>query len=115
MLKLISYLSLLCFMLSCVTPPEAESPSTKKLAEGPYAKKLRASKATYPFERWKELYANGLTQYTEANCNACKEIFDGLIEDLIDAGENAQAETKLAIFKKAILKTNVLNEQCDMP
>lgn len=102
MLKLISYLSLICFMMSCASPE----------AESPYAKKLHAAKTTYPFEHWEDLYAQGLTQYTEANCNACQQIFDELIEGLINAGENAQTETKLVLFKEAILKTNVLNEQC---
>lgn len=90
------------FIMSCSEPK----------VESRYAKKLHACKATYPFERWKNLYAQGLTQYTEANCNSCKQLFDDLIESLIDAGENAQTETKLSIFKEAILKTNVLNKQC---
>ena len=102
MLKLINYFCLLCIMVSCASPE----------AQSPYAKRLHAAKTAYPFEHWKEMYTQGLTQYTDANCNACKQIFDELIEGLIKAGENAPAETKLSIFKEAILKTNVLNQQC---
>ena len=102
MLKLITCLSALFLVMSCSSPK----------ADSPYAKKLHASKAVYPFEKWKGLYAHGLTQYTEANCNACRQIFDELIEELIDAGENASAATKLSLFKEAILKTNTLNERC---
>lgn len=102
MLKFITCFSALFLLVSCSSPK----------VDNAYAQKLHASKAVYPFEKWKGLYAQGLTQYTESNCNACKQIFDDLIEDLIDAGENARAEAKLSLFKEAILKTNALNERC---
>jgi hypothetical protein len=78
-----------------------------------YKNKLLDAKQYYPFNRWRESYGNGLTQYTEINCNKAKKIFDDLISDLIAAGENISEEAKVQLFKKAILKTNILNDEIE--
>jgi hypothetical protein len=78
-----------------------------------YKNKLLASKAFYPFERWRENYNEGLTQYTKENCNKIKKVFDDLITSLVEIGENAGEEQKKQFFKTAILKTNQLNEEID--
>jgi hypothetical protein len=78
-----------------------------------YKNKLLASKAFYPFGRWRENYNEGLTQYTKENCNKIKKVFDDLIISLIEIRENASEEQKKQLFKIAILKTNELNEEID--
>lgn len=78
-----------------------------------YQKKLLATKECYPFERWRESYDDGLTQYTKENCNKTKKIFDDLITALADIGENASEEQKKELFKIAIIKTNKLSDEID--
>ncbi|NII83878.1 MULTISPECIES: hypothetical protein [unclassified Pedobacter] len=78
-----------------------------------YKNKLLATKAFYPFDRWRQNYNNGLTQYTTENCNKVKKVFDDLISSLIEIGVNAGEEQKKQLFKTAILKTNQLNEEID--
>ncbi|MFT3934120.1 MAG: hypothetical protein QM726_10930 [Chitinophagaceae bacterium] len=78
-----------------------------------YQSKLIAAKQFYPFESWRESYKNGMTQYTEANCNKTKKIFDDLISSLITIGKNASESEKIEQFKIAILKTNKLSEEID--
>lgn len=75
-----------------------------------YTDQILATKQFYPFEHWKTRYDNGLTQYTEENCNKTQKAFDELINGLIKIGENASETQKTALFKAAILKTNQLNE-----
>ena len=78
-----------------------------------YQNKLLATKQFYPFEKWRASYNDGLTQYTKANCDKTKKIFDDLITALIKLGENASEEQKIACFKTAILLTNELNEELE--
>jgi hypothetical protein len=80
-----------------------------------YQENLKATQNSYPFATWREAYNQGLTQYTDENCNKVKKIFDDLISELISAGESASEETKVQLFKKAILETNKLsNEHNDL-
>ncbi|MFM2225016.1 MAG: hypothetical protein RJA07_1218 [Bacteroidota bacterium] len=78
-----------------------------------YQNKLFAVKEFYPFERWRASYNEGLTQYTKANCDKTKKIFDDLIITLIRIGENASEEQKIACFKTAIFQTNQLNNELE--
>jgi hypothetical protein len=78
-----------------------------------YQKKLLAVKSFYPFDRWRESYQEGLTQYTKQNCDKTKRIFDDLISSLIDLGENGSEEQKKALFKTAIIKTNKLDNEIE--
>ena len=78
-----------------------------------YENKLNTTKKFYPFEKWVQSFSNGLTQYTPANCDKAKKIFDDLILDLVAIGEAANEKEKLEQFKKAILATNKLDEECD--
>jgi hypothetical protein len=76
-----------------------------------YQNKLLETKKHYPFDNWRKSFDDVLTQYTEENCTKTKKVFDDLIDDLIGAGENVSEDTKVEFFKKAILKTNDLNDQ----
>lgn len=78
-----------------------------------YQNKLLETKKHYPFDNWRKSFDGGLTQYTEENCTKPKKVFDNLIDDLIEAGENASENDKVELFKKAILKTNQLNDQIE--
>lgn len=78
-----------------------------------YQSKLLSTKQFYPFDRWRESYKDGLTQYTKENCDKTRKVFDDLIASLIKSGENASEEQKKELFKTAILKTNQLNEEID--
>lgn len=78
-----------------------------------YRNKLLATKAFYPFDRWRQNYNEGLPQYTAENCNKIKKVFDDLITSIIEKGANASEEQKKQLFKTAILKTNQLNEEID--
>jgi hypothetical protein len=86
---------------------------TTNKANADYQSKLFAIKQFYPFDRWRESYNNGLTQYTKENCDKTKKVFDDLIASLLKIGENAREEQKKELFKTAILKTNQLNEEID--
>lgn len=76
-----------------------------------YQNKLFATKEFYPFEKWRDNYSLGLTQYTEENCNKIKKVFDDLITSLIEIGKNASEAQKIKLFQTAILKTNQINEE----
>ncbi len=78
-----------------------------------YQERLSTVKENYPFERWRQSYDDGLTQYTQENCDKAKAIFDELINGLVTAGEDSDEATKVALFKKAIEQTNVLNKEID--
>lgn len=78
-----------------------------------YQNKLFATKQFYPFKNWRESYDDGLTQYTEENCNETKKVFDDLINSLVKIGENANEKDKVQLFKNAILRTNELNDEIE--
>lgn len=78
-----------------------------------YQKKLLATKEFYPFDRWRESYNDGLTQYTKENCEIIKKVFDDLISSLVDLGENGSEVQKKELFKIAIIKTNKLNDEIE--
>lgn len=91
----------------------AEQPKQTKAIDKEYESKLAAAKAFYPFKNWRENYKNGLTQYTEANCNKTKKVFDDLIDALAAIGKDAPENEKIDLFKTAILKTNQLNDEIE--
>jgi hypothetical protein len=72
-----------------------------------YTNKLNATKASYPFHRWR---SSGLDQYTPQACEAFSQVFDHLISDLNALGINAKEAAKLAAFETAVLALNVLDE-----
>jgi hypothetical protein len=82
-----------------------------------YSEKLLATKDSYFFEQWKEMYFgeegedDGMEQYTEENCNRAKEIMDNLIDELINLGENAEEYSKISSFQKAVEDYNELNDE----
>jgi len=78
-----------------------------------YQKKLSATKEFYPFDRWRESYNDGLTQYTKENCEKIKKVFDDLINSLAELGKNGSEEQKKELFKIAIIKTNKLNDEIE--
>ncbi|WP_131555280.1 hypothetical protein [Pedobacter frigiditerrae] len=78
-----------------------------------YQNKLLETKQFYPFDRWRESYNDGLTQYTKQNCDKTKKVFDDLIASLIDLGGNGSEAQKKELFKTAIIKTNKLNDEID--
>ncbi len=99
------------------TPKQTENNSTNidkaKQINVSYQSKLIATKQFYPFKNWRENYDEGLTQYTEENCNRTKKIFDDLIDSLIHIGEDANENEKIKQFKTAILNTNKMNDEID--
>ncbi len=78
-----------------------------------YESNLLGAKTNYPFDRWREGEAHGLDQYTEENCNAARAIFDKLIAQLINLGESASEENKMAQFKIAVESLNELNDEAE--
>lgn len=86
---------------------------SNKLIDAAYRDSLHKTKSFYPFDNWRKAYSDGLTQYSDANCNAAKKIFDDLISDLVKLGKTAKEADKISLFKKAVLKTNSLNEKTD--
>lgn len=74
-----------------------------------YKKILLETKKSYPFERWREAFDDGLEVYTEENCAAMENIFDELIANLIVKGENASESEKIEAFRAAIEATNELD------
>jgi hypothetical protein len=78
-----------------------------------YQTRPLATKQYYPFDNWRESYNEGLTHYTEKNCNAIKKVFDKLINSLIAIGESASEKQKVELFKNAILRTNELNDEIE--
>lgn len=79
-----------------------------------YAEKLNQTKSQCPFNRWAENNVEyGLDEYTPENCQAMAKIFDDLIVDLINKGENASAFEKVESFRVAIEATNEFNDKFD--
>ncbi len=77
-----------------------------------YPHKLLATKKDYPFEKWLAYSEgdDGMEQYTRPNCEAAATILDDLIEALIELGENATEDEKLALFQVAVESLNSLND-----
>lgn len=100
--------SLFLVMSSCGGQTENNKP-----IDPTYRDSLNKTKIFYPFDNWRKAYNDGLTQYTESNCNEAKKIFDDLISELVKLGKKAKEAEKISLFKKAILKTNALNEKTD--
>jgi hypothetical protein len=95
-------------MSSCTGQADSNKP-----IDTAYRDSLNTTKAFYPFDNWRNAYNDGLSQYTEGNCNQAKKIFDDLISDLIKLGKGAKEADKILLFKKAILRTNDLNAKTD--
>ena len=102
--KTLIFLALSIVLLSC---------NNTNKTDMEYQAKLNEAKKYYPFDKWREAFNDGLVQYTKENCNRAKQIFDNLILDLINIGENASEEDKIALFKKAILATNEHDTACE--
>lgn len=77
-----------------------------------YETNLFQAKEKYPFDEWKT-YAEDLEQYTEENCEATKHIFDTLLSNLVELGEDAREEDKLQKFQIAVEALNTLNDETD--
>ena len=86
---------------------------SNNLFDTTYRDTLIKTKEHYPFANWRKAYDNGMTQYSEQNCDKAKEIFDALISGLTVLGRNASEDLKVQQFKIAILKTNDLNDDTD--
>jgi hypothetical protein len=79
-----------------------------------YAEKLNRTKSHYPFNRWAENNVEyELEEYTPENCQTMAKIFDDLIADLINKGENAAETEKVESFRVAIEATNEFNDKFD--
>lgn len=80
-----------------------------------FTEKLNKTKELYPFSYWhEELFKESeMEVYTKDNCNAAKSIFDNLIDKLSSIGEEGTEEDKIALFKKAILDLNDLNNKLE--
>ncbi len=73
---------------------------------------LEKCKSEYPFKKWRNNGTEyGMEQYSEENCEAAEMIFDELIADLKTLPKEATAETKVIIFKYAVLATNSMDER----
>ena len=81
-----------------------------------YQSKLLATQKNYPFEKWLTYSEGdeGLEQYTRANCGAATTIFDDLIQSLIELGEGASEDEKIALFQRAVESLNGLNDETDL-
>jgi len=109
MAKIIGLVSIIVISLFASNITEAK-PIGVKMS---YSEKLEATKKQYPFKGWRENFKHGLVQYTEENCKKAQTIFDTLISDLIDLGENAKEARKVEHFKTAVISLNKLNEATD--
>ena len=84
-----------------------------------YLENLNATKANYPFDRWRTYYPNesnnfeGMEQYTSENCDKAQAIFDTLIDKLGELGENGTKSDKEKMFAIAIIALNDLNDETD--
>jgi hypothetical protein len=84
-----------------------------------YKEKLEATKASYPFNHWREMFFpededdEGMEQYTPENCDKAQAVLDNLINQLVLLGENADEADKVELFKNAILQLNDLNDSID--
>lgn len=88
----------------------SEKPVHKQPLDAAYADSLNKVKKDYPFENWKKNQHAGLPQYTDANCNAARQIFDNLLAELAALGKDASEADKIALFKAAIIRLNELND-----
>lgn len=81
-----------------------------------YQHKLLATKKDYPFEKWLTYSEgdDGMEQYTRANCDAAARVVDDLIESLIELGETADEDEKIARFQVAIESLNALNDETSL-
>ena len=70
-----------------------------------YAEQLNATKAGYPFDRWREFYQQDGPDAV-AECNAVEQLFDQLIAGLITLGADATEEAKMQLFQTAIEGSN---------
>ncbi len=81
-----------------------------------YKEKLEATKASYPFDKWREWFFpededdEGMEQYTPENCDKAQAVLDNLINQLVLLGENADEVDKVELFKNAIMQLNDLND-----
>src|SRR5882762_5310859 len=64
-----------------------------------YTAQFEEIKKNYPFANWRMRYKDGLTQYTESNCDKTQAIFDTLIGELITLGQEGKESVKLDLFK----------------
>lgn len=71
-----------------------------------YAEQLTAVKQEYPFAKWKAAVGNGLDMWTLEECDEMIDIFDRLIAQLIELGEDGAEEAKVALFEDAVDETN---------
>lgn len=84
-----------------------------------YKEKLEKAKELYPFARWRESFFppedepefGGMEQYTQENCDKAQAVFDSLLCKLTQLGEDAPGDTKVEMFKEAILSLNDLDEE----
>lgn len=85
-----------------------------------YKDQLEAVKQSYPFSRWEENshpdpeddeQTEIREEHSPNNCKKVKEIFDKLIDDLIEKGANAKEENKVELFKVAVLALNELDNE----
>jgi hypothetical protein len=85
-----------------------------------YREALEATKSSYPFDNWRELFKpvpeedfDGMEQYSPENCDKAQNIIDNLITGLLSLGENAGEQEKLNLFEKALLELNALDNEIE--
>jgi hypothetical protein len=85
-----------------------------------YKEKLEATRALYPFDKWRELFKpkpeddwDGMPQYSPENCDKAQKVLDDLIGTLLELGEHSEEKQKVELFKKAITQLNTLNKEID--
>lgn len=86
-----------------------------------YKERLEKTREFYPFHRWRESFFpsedepefGGLEQYTQENCDQAQAVFDNLLYKLTELGEMAPENTKVEMFKEAILSLNDLDEEIE--
>lgn len=77
-----------------------------------YSERLNKTKEFYPFKSWREnFFEYDMEQYTEENCNTAKQIFDDLIAELIEIGEDGNEQDKVKYFEKAVISLNDLENK----
>ena len=54
-----------------------------------------------------------MPQYTSENCDRAQQVLDTLINELTALGEAAEEKQKVALFEKAVIELNALNEEID--
>jgi hypothetical protein len=75
-----------------------------------YLHRLSLARRAYPFSTWQK---SGLEQYSSENCDDAQAIFDDLITELDELGENASEKAKLKKFEKAVVALNELNDRTE--